>query len=1331
MLKPEDLHVDVGRPYDYDLNSGNTIMSNPLSVSLEDRTLSEFVRAAGRRGPSEVEIPEHFGRIGEQTEEEYRAARDQSQQEYEEKRQQTVGEFTAVRQQKIEKARAESDRVADEFEAAKRKAIIACDGAVKLGKKKLEEAHWEATTIFDAKKDEPGARLHETLKSLEDGWNRVEGIRSDLQGLLQKRRMWTPDLVPLADPSTDGADLKGNAGAKPEFDNLVEQIHERAIAMADLRLPWWFQGVRPAGTLILLCSALGAAAGLAAGEERLPWIVGAVVAAVLIWSLGGIWLFRRTRRRVGADYRAWAELARSCGVALQRATHFAESECERQSREIYEQFDSEMQRASDAFLRLSSEQEAQKQQELARLEGKYPALFQEMSERHEAELEQDEKRHEQFLERLEASHHQVLHELGRQRALKAAETDRQFKQAWTSMADAWKGGLDSFETTVEAMNAAQHEAFPDWSGSDWERWKEPASIPPAVCFGRYAADLSQVEYGIPQDDRLMPSRTQFTLPAVLPFPERSLLLLKSDDAGRPAAIEVIQSAMLRLLTSLPPGKVRYTIIDPVGLGENFSAFMHLADYDEQLVASRIWTEAAHIERRLTDLTEQMETVIQVYLRNEFETIQEYNDFAGELAEPYRILVIANFPSGFSEAAAKRLTSIVTAGARCGIYTIMNVDPKQRMPRDFHLSDLEAHAFQLACKEGTFVWEHGEFGPLPLELDRPPEPERFTELVRTVGGRVKDADRVEVPFSNVVPDRDAWWTEDSRRGIDVPLGRAGATKLQHLRLGQGTSQHVLIAGKTGSGKSTLLHALITSSALRYSPNELEFYLIDFKKGVEFKAYAAFSLPHAKVVAIESEREFGLSVLERLDHELKRRGDMFRRIGVQDVRGYRAAEPDARMPRILLIIDEFQELFIEEDNIAQSAGLLLDRLVRQGRAFGIHVMLGSQTLAGAYSLARSTLGQMAVRIALQCSESDAHLILSEENTAARLLTRPGEAIYNDANGLFEGNHPFQVVWLPDHEREQYLRELDGYAKEQKYEGAAPIVFEGNIPADPRTNVALARLLQGEQEPEFVHAPQAWLGAAVAIKEPTSVPMVRQSGGNLLLVGHREEAALGVLATSLVALAAQDRPQEGELGRYVVLDGTRVDAPEAGFWPRFARQFGREVTVATPRDATKVIAEVDEEVRRRQETGIENAPPIFVVAYDLARFRDLRRDEDDFGFSMGEDKPVSPGKQFANILREGPPVGVHLLMWCDSYNNAIRALDRQGLRDVDYRVVFQMNATDSSNLIDTPLASRLGVHRAILYHEGRGTIEKFRPYGLPTDEWMAAVRGQLAAGHAAPNP
>ncbi len=97
-----------------------------------------------------------------------------------------------------------------------------------------------------------------------------------------------------------------------------------------------------------------------------------------------------------------------------------------------------------------------------------------------------------------------------------------------------------------------------------------------------------------------------------------------------------------------------------------------------------------------------------------------------------------------------------------------------------------------------------------------------------------------------------------------------------------------------------------------------------------------------MAIESDREFALSVLQRVDEELRRRGDMFRKLGVQDVAGYKRAGGTEEIPRTLLIIDEFQEFFVEDDAIAQNASLLFDRIVRQGRAFGIHVLLGSQTL-----------------------------------------------------------------------------------------------------------------------------------------------------------------------------------------------------------------------------------------------------------------------------------------------------------------------------------------------------------------------------------------------------
>jgi hypothetical protein len=139
----------------------------------------------------------------------------------------------------------------------------------------------------------------------------------------------------------------------------------------------------------------------------------------------------------------------------------------------------------------------------------------------------------------------------------------------------------------------------------------------------------------------------------------------------------------------------------------------------------------------------------------------------------------------------------------------------------------------------------------------------------------------------------------------------------------------------------------------------------------------------------------------------------------------------------------------------------------------------------------------------------------------------------------------------------------------------------------------------------------------------------------------------------------------------------------------------------------------------------PSIYLLAYDLQRFRDLRRQDDDFSFSRrGEDKAPSPSKQFASILREGPTHRVHTIVWCDSLNNLNRTFERQMIREFDMRVLFQMSAGDSSTIIDSPVASKLGVNRAIYYSEEDAVAEKFRPYGLPTDDWLAWVRDQLNA-------
>jgi energy-coupling factor transporter ATP-binding protein EcfA2 len=545
----------------------------------------------------------------------------------------------------------------------------------------------------------------------------------------------------------------------------------------------------------------------------------------------------------------------------------------------------------------------------------------------------------------------------------------------------------------------------------------------------------------------------------------------------------------------------------------------------------------------------------------------------------------------------------------------------------------------------------------------------------------------------------------------------------MRLGRGTSQHVLVAGKTGSGKSTLLHILITNLSLHYSPDEVQFYLIDFKKGVEFRTYAANKLPHARVVAIESDREFGLSVLERLDEVLQERGELFRVRGVQDVPSFRKQFPNEKMPRLLLLIDEFQEFFTSEDRVSSKAALLMDRLIRQGRAFGIHVLLGSQTLGGAYSLARSTLGQVAVRIALQCSESDAHLILSEENGAARQLTRPGEAIYNDANGMVEGNHPFQIAWLDEEKRESMIHEM---TQRPDYADKAPgrmIVFEGNVAPTINECEPLNAWINNRAGSVRTNADgvPAWIGDPVAISEPMCIRFQRSGGQNALIVGQEGDLADSILASTILSICSGPAGSGGaSSSRLVLLHDGQDLASQENFSSTFTKSIAPRFSLRKASEADAVVAELSSELTAREAAGVgPNSPAIVLAVRNIGQFRSLRRDEDDFGMSgFGAAKSATPASQLGDLIRKGPLVGIHVIVWSDTFSNAMRWLSNSLLREFDSRIAFRLNQTDSSSLIDTPAAASLSPGRAILYRDQTGAADRFRPFSWPSHQWLAAV-------------
>jgi energy-coupling factor transporter ATP-binding protein EcfA2 len=1176
----------------------------------------------------------------------------------------------------------------------------------------LNRRIWMAESVFEGAKESFKRSHDEQIGAVVQRQAELDRLALDGHGVVRSYRQAVADEhapVPTA---------------SAELDASIEAVAFAIAKLRKCRIAGLFRGpilVIPVGLVVGLSAVAGWFVGGGSGTRVLI-----AAATGLVGSIAGIaGLYLVAQREVQAHYDEFLEaVAKARGaLASQRAL------VERVYRENQEHArrvrDADLAKA-DARFRPKLEAIAQQLQQVLDLIARKLPHYQAKILRQRAEniaaadAWHERSRLESFQRRDDA-----LREENERHADVSAEADVREREMTAAAHEAWRHAQQRITLGFERLSDRDRIVTVPWSSPTWQEWAPPRTAAAAFRVGTADLSLSAVPEAFPsRPDLAWPpavATTTWRVPVSLECPGCMSLVVEAPAKERERGLRIVKNAVSRLLTGIPAGKARFVFVDPVGLGQNFAGFMHLADDNPLLVSDRIWTDARHVEQRLADLTLHMETVIQKYLRNDFGSLEEYNRRAGEIAEPYRFLVMADFPTGVSEEAGRRLASILQSGARCGVHVILLRDPDAPLPPGVVETELRRATRTVRWTDGGagpggWTVAEGRMEGLRLVPDEPPGDEFLAELTRRISRAAKDASRVEVPFSMVAPEQRERWTQSAAQALRIPIGRSGATRLQYMSLGQGTSQHALIAGKTGSGKSSLLNAMIVSVALWYPPEEVEMWLVDFKKGVEFKAYADFGLPHLRAVAVESDREFGLSILQGLDDELRRRGELFRAAGVQNIADWRARGRPEPMPRSLLVMDEFQELFIDDDRVAQDAAMLLDRLVRQGRAFGMHAVLGSQTLGGAYGIARSTMGQMGIRIALQCTDADSQLILSDDNSAARLLTRPGEAIYNDAGGLLEGNNPFQVVWLPDTERADRLREAAAAPVPDRH--PRPIVFEGNRRADPRGNAALEAALSSRPQPEPRDGVRVWLGDPISIKESTHARLARRSGANVAIVSQSPEQGVAAMAMAAISLAAES-PTAGT--RFVVLDGTTSGDGHPSLLDDALRAIPHAVERHAVREADAAILSAGEELARRAAPGAARGPALFVLVNGLHRLRSLRRDDNDF--SMG-DGPPTPDKVLGALLREGPSVGIHCLLWVDTAVNLQRSVDRATMRELNWKVLFQMSMADSSTLVDSPAAARLGMDRALLADDDAGTSEKFRPYPLPDADYLGHVAAALRA-------
>src|SRR5580698_6405391 len=607
------------------------------------------------------------------------------------------------------------------------------------------------------------------------------------------------------------------------------------------------------------------------------------------------------------------------------------------------------------------------------------------------------------------------------------------------------------------------------------------------------------------------------VPAVAPFARHGHLLIdEGGDAGR--ARSLLQAVTLRLATATGPGTVRFALADPVGQGRYLSAFLRLPG---QLrvgggvgggAGAGVAASPAEIEALLGGLTRHVVEVTQTRLTNVYDSVEDYNAATTGATVPYHVLALAGFPAGISERSGELLSGLALHGPRAGLYIVATLDLGRSMPPGFAAAGLTV----LRASGSGFCWEDPELGAGVIEPDQMPAAVRANPWLDAVGAAAGSAGR-DLPFGRLAIGPGRRWAGVTTDGLDVQIGVDSKGEPQHFVMGVRGVHHGLVGGDVRMGKTNLLHVLICQLALAYPPEELELYLLDFKE-VEFDAYLTERLPHARAITSRTDREFGLSMLRRFHDEINRRARLCREARVTDLPDYRH-ETGLVLPRALVIMDEFQVLFTQEDRLAREAGRLLADIAKRGAAFGLHLLLATQSPGGPLAAyLRPVYEQMALRIALGCTQpSVSQAILGEGNDAATRLVQAGDAIYNDRRG--EGDNPvMRIAYLPTRERLSLIASIRGLGGGREY--PPPASFDPDAPACFGEHEPCAAFAASGAWPAPGATVAAWLGEAIEIKPATTATFERYVRSNLLVVGG-EEGGHGLLLATLLSAAVQRSP------------------------------------------------------------------------------------------------------------------------------------------------------------------------------------------------------------------
>ncbi|MCQ2678947.1 DNA translocase FtsK [Helicobacter pylori] len=483
---------------------------------------------------------------------------------------------------------------------------------------------------------------------------------------------------------------------------------------------------------------------------------------------------------------------------------------------------------------------------------------------------------------------------------------------------------------------------------------------------------------------------EFCLPKVYPFPPKSLYIEHEKDG------QFLREMLMRLLSSAPLVQLEIILVDALSLGGIFNLARRLLDKNNDFIyQQRILTESKEIEEALKHLYEYLKVNLQ-------EKLAGYKDFAHYNEEekdrlPLKVLFLSGVDA-LSSNALYYLEKIMRFGSKNGVLSFVNLESEKN---NKSAEDLKRYA---ECFKDRTSFERFKYLNVEIINDQGIKSQHMQDFADKIKAYYEKKKAVKRELKDLQRDKE-FWTKSSQHEVSVPVGWDINHKEVCFEIG-GAQNHTLICDHSGSGKSNFLHVLIQNLAFYYAPNEVQLFLLDYKEGVEFNAYTEPNiLEHARLVSVASSVGYGMSFLSWLCKEMQKRAELFKQFNVKDLSDYRK---HGEMPRLIVVIDEFQVLFSDNSSKGkESVEQSLNTLLKKGRSYGVHLILATQTMRGT-DINRSIMTQIANRIALPMDAEDSSSVLGDD--VACELVRP-EGIFNNNGGHQKYHTKMSIPKAPD--------------------------------------------------------------------------------------------------------------------------------------------------------------------------------------------------------------------------------------------------------------------------------------------------------------------------------